>query len=424
MGVDFSLSAEQVEARAQAREFSRATLGPVKETIAGHDSADRRFYALRPYYREMVRAGFLKGLIPPEAGGTYTGLLDQVIGGEEVAAVDINVPCTLFSGGLGLQPLVQFGTEEQHRRLLAPFLDETRDPLAALAFTEVGGGANFDDPDPDAGIRTTARLEGDEWVINGSKQFTTNGTGWDGRGADLFTVVCRTDPAAPPSESLAVIVVDGRPEGIRIDGFLDTIGHKAALSPRVHFEDVRVPAANLLGEPGDGLQILARTFSWSAPMVGSAAVGLMRAAFDCALAFAKDDRRLGSGPVIEHQNAGYMLADIKTRLEAARYLTWKAAHYYDTTGGEGQEIGVMAKIFCSETAVQVIYDAMRLVGVTSYTTDHPLSGLIQDALALPLYDGGNMGMRRRSLHELIATDGYDAHAAAEGRIPLPQPTVA
>jgi nitroalkane oxidase len=335
-----------------------------------------------------------------------------------VAAVDINVPCTLFSGGLGLQPLIQFGNEEQHRRLLAPFLDETQDPLAALAFTEVGGAANFDDPHPDAGVQTFARLEGDEWVINGSKQFTTNGTGWDGKGADLFTVVCRTDPAAPPSESLALVVVDGRPDGIRIDGFLDTMGHKAALSPRVHFEDVRVPASNLLGEPGDGLKILDRTFTWSAPMVGAGSVGLMRAAFDATLAFAKGETRLGAGPIIQHQNVGYMLADIKTRLEAARYLTWKAAHYYDTTGGEGQEIGVMAKVFCSETAVQVIYDAMRCVGVMSYTTDNPLSGLMQDALALPLYDGGNMGIRRRWLHDLIANDAYEPHAAAEGRLSL------
>jgi alkylation response protein AidB-like acyl-CoA dehydrogenase len=415
MSVDFSLSPEQESARDDARAFAQSVLTPVRSTIAGIDEADRRFYALRPFYQEMVQAGFLKGLIPPSAGGTYTGLLDQVIGGEEVAAVDINVPCTIFSAGLGLQPLLQFGTEEQHRRLLGPFLDMTQDPLAAFAFTEVGGGANFDDPAPTAGIQTTARLEGDEWVINGSKQFTTNGTGWDGKGADLFTVVCRTDPAAPPRESLAVIAVAGRPEGVRIDGWLDTMGHRAALSPRVHFENVRVPAGDIIGAPGDGLKILARTFAWSAPMVGSGSVGLMRAAFDCALAFAKGEHRLGSRPVIQHQNVGYMLADIKARLEAARYLTWKAAHYYDTTGGVGQELPVIAKVFCSETAVQVVYDAMRLVGIQSYVNDHPLAGLVQDALALPLYDGGNMGVRRRSLHELIAADGYDPLAAVDGR---------
>lgn len=393
MAVDFSLSPEQTQVRAEARDFAGRVLTTVKRAIAGISAADQRFYALRPFYQEMVRAGFLRGLIPPAAGGTYTGLLDQVIGGEEMAAVDINLPCTIFSSGLGLQPLIQFGTEEQHRRLLGPFIDATRDPLAALAFTEVEGAANFDDPAPTAGIQTTARLDGDEWVINGSKQFTTNATGWDGRGAELFTVVCRTDPTAPPRESLAVIAVAGRPDGIRVDGWLDTIGHRAALSPRVHFENVRVPAENLIGAPGDGIKILDRTFSWSAPMVGSGSVGLMRAAFDAALAFAKGDRRLGSVPVIEHQNAGYMLADIKSRLEAARYLTWKAAHYYDSTGGMGQEAGVIAKVFCSETAVQVIYDAMRLVGIQSYVSDHPLAGLIQDALALPLYDGGNMGIR-------------------------------
>jgi len=417
MPIDFTLTPEQQELRLGAREFARTVVSRVAEVTKGLETPEERFYATRPLYREAVEAGFLKGLIPPEDGGTYSGLLDQAIGGEEVAAVDMSLPCTIFSAGLGLQPLIQFGSEEQKRRMLAPFLDTSRDALAAFAFSEVGGSGSFDSPDPDAGIQTTARLEGDEWVINGRKHFTTNATGWDGTGCELTTVVCRTDPSKPASESLAVIAVEGPHPGITFHGARDTVGHRASLSPIVHFDDVRVPAENILGKPGDGLEICARTFSWSAPMVGVGSIGTMRAAFEVALEFAKTDRRNGSVPVIEHQAVGFLLADMKMRLEAARYLTWKAAHTYDVSGGLSQELPVMAKVHCSELAVQVVYDAMRVVGVEAYSDEFPLAKILQDALALPLYDGGNLGIRRRQLHDFLRAEDYDHLAGVEGRLP-------
>jgi alkylation response protein AidB-like acyl-CoA dehydrogenase len=417
MTVDFTLSDEQKELRLGAREFARTVVSGVKGAIANLDTPEARFYATRPFYRQAVEAGFIKGLIPVEDGGTYSGLLDQVIGGEEVASVDLSLPCTIFSVGLGLQPLLQFGTKEQRARLLAPFLDESRDAMAAFAFSEVGGSGSFDSADPSAGIQTTARREGDEWVINGRKQFTTNATGWDGKGAEVITVVCRTDLTRPPQESLAVVAVECPHPGVTFHGAMETPGHRGALSPIVHFDNVRVPVENMLGEPGDGLKILARTFSWTAPMVGVGSVGVMRAAFDCALEFARTDNRNGSGPVIDHQAVGFLLADMKMRLEACRYLTWKAAHTYDVSGGLSQELPVMSKVYCSETAVQVVYDAMRVVGIEAYSEKYPLAAILQDALALPLYDGGNLGIRRRQLHDFLRSEEYDALASAEGRIP-------
>lgn len=418
MTVDFTLSAEQLDMRKGAREFARTVVSKVRPAVDGLATPEERFYATRPFYREAVEAGFIKGLIPPEDGGTYSGLLDQVISGEEVAAVDMSLPCTIFSVGLGLQPVIQFGTREQKARMLAPFLDQSKDAMAAFAFSEVGGSGSFDSDDPAAGIQTTAVLDGDQWVINGRKQFTTNATGWDGNGADLFTVVCRTDMSTPASESLAVIAVEGPQPGITFHGSQDTVGHRAALSPIVHFDNVRVPAANILGAPGDGLEILARTFSWTAPMVGCGSIGVMRAAFDCALEFARTDRRNGSGPVINHQAVGFLLVDMKMRLEAARNLTWRAAHTYDVSGGLSQELPVMAKVYCSELAVQVVYDAMRVVGVESYSDAYPLAAILQDALALPLYDGGNLGIRRRQLHDFLRAESYDSLASAEGRLPV------
>jgi alkylation response protein AidB-like acyl-CoA dehydrogenase len=111
-----------------------------------------------------------------------------------------------------------------------------------------------------------------------------------------------------------------------------------------------------------------------------------------------------------------MLADLKMRIEAARYLTWKACHYLDSTHREGDELAIMAKVYCSELCVQVVYDAMRLVGVDSYTDKYPLAALMQDALCFPLYDGGNMGVRRRQLHRLLRRPGFEPMAAAEDRV--------
>lgn len=415
MPVDFTLTEAQQQARLGTRQFAETHLSKVRAATNGLPTPEARFLAIKPFFEEMVRAGFMKGMIPVRDGGTYTSLLEVAIGGEEATIGDVNVACSLFSCGLALQPIIQFGSQEQRRKYLAPFLVDHGAPLAAFGFSEVGGSANFDDPDPSAGVKTLARREGDEWVISGQKHFTTNGFGWSGEGADLYTVVCRTDPSTPPEKSLAVIAVPRPKQGVSFGESLDTMGHRACLSPRITFDNVRVPIGNMIGKPGDGVAIATKTFSWTAAMVGVGAVAIMRQAFDAAWRFARSDRRNGAKPIIEHQNVGFMLADIKMRLEAARYLVWKAAHYFDETEGAGGEIPIMAKVYCSELAVQVVYDAMRIVGVESYADELPFTRLLQDAMALPLYDGGNMGVRRRQLHNLLRDPAYDPLGAAENR---------
>jgi len=154
-----------------------------------------------------------------------------------------------------------------------------------------------------------------------------------------------------------------------------------------------VAAENLIGQPGEhGKRIVSGAFSWTAALIGSACVGTMRAAFEYALDFTLTEKRLGTVPVIEHQNVGFMLADIKMRIEACRYLTWKACHDFDRTGGLAEELPIMTKVYCSETAVSTVYDCMRVVGIASYTRDlAPLERMMRDAMVFPLYDGGNMG---------------------------------
>lgn len=418
MAIDFTLSPEQIQLQSNAQAFAEGVLAPVARQLDAITDPGEAFYSTREIFREMAKAGFTKSYIPVENGGLGFSMVDLAIAAEELTRVDVNVPTTMLACGLGLQPVIQFGTVEQRKRFLQPFVDDAEgDLLAAFAFTEVSGGANFDSEDPDAGVQTFARREGDEWVITGQKHYTVNGTGWDGKGAHLNSVICRTDRGKGASESLAVIMIPGNAPGVKVINVYEKLGHRGVVAPQVHFEEVRVPADNLIGVPGQGGEIIAGSFAWTAALIGSACVGVMRAAFEYALEFAKTERRLGSGPVIQYQNVGYMLADLKMRIEAARYMTWKACHYFEQTGGRGQELAVMTKVYCSELAVQVVYDAMRVVGVESYTKKTPLERLMRDALVFPIYDGGNMGVRRRQLHSMFMQPGYDSMLVAQGLTP-------
>ncbi|HEY3239420.1 MAG TPA: acyl-CoA dehydrogenase family protein, partial [Acidimicrobiia bacterium] len=343
MAIDFTLSEEQQALQGNARAFAEGVLSGVAERLDGISDPAEAFYAQREIYVEFAKAGFTKSFIPAENGGLGFGMLAFAIAAEELARVDVNVPTTLLASGLGLQPIIQFGTAEQRSRFLQPFVDDVDGSLlASFAFTDVGGGANYDAEDPSAGIQTIARPDGDRLIVSGEKHYTTNGTGWDGSGAHLYTVVCRTDATKGARESLAVVVVPGNTPGIEVVEVYDKLGQRGVVTPRVHFRDVEIRADNLIGRPGQGKEIISGAFSWTAGIIGAACVGVMRAAFDYAYDFCMRERRLGSVPIIEHQNVGFMLADARMRIEAARYLAWKACHYFDTTDGRGEELAIMA----------------------------------------------------------------------------------
>jgi butyryl-CoA dehydrogenase len=167
------------------------------------------------------------------------------------------------------------------------------------------------------------------------------------------------------------------------------------------------PRHNLIGQEGSGLMLTAASFTGTAALVGILGAALMRAAFEFALQFTRTERRGGIHPIIEHQAVGYALADAKMAIESVRYLSWRACHAVDTQSPAADELAIQAKIYGSETAVRVITDLMRVVGTDSYDHEIPLGGLLQDALALPIFDGGNMGIRRRQLHTMLKRPDYD-----------------
>src|SRR6185312_12377485 len=203
------------------------------------------------------------------------------------------------------------------------------------------------------------------------------------------------------------IAVQGPASGVKFERAIDSIGHRAHLVPVFGLQNVVAPRHNLLGKEGDGLALAMGAFTGTAALVGIFGVALMRAAFDFALKFAKTEKRGGVHPIIEHQAVGYALADAKTAMEAARYLSWRACHAVDTQSPAADELAIEAKIYGSETAVRVITDLMRVVGIDSYDHEAPLGRLLQDALA-PIFDGGNMGVRRRQLHTLLKRPDYNA----------------
>ncbi|MEV5544153.1 acyl-CoA dehydrogenase family protein [Saccharopolyspora shandongensis] len=414
MAIDFTLTADQRELQLATRELAQKVLGPVAEQVRHLPSAEEQFAATRPAYEQLVQAGLLQQLIPAPAGGKGNGMVEMALVAEELHAVDPSVSLTTFATLLGLLPMLLGGSPEQLQAFLPPYLEPSGAPLAGFCFSEPGGSANFDAAAPAEGIRTTARLDGEEWVINGAKRWVSNGSGWDGAGADLLTVVCRTapDPDTPPDQALSVILVPGPAAGFSYDGAIDTLGHRGHLTPAFRFDNVRVPRGNVIGQVGGGKALVEESFTGTAALVGVFGVGMMRAAFDYALRFARTEYRAGTVPVIDHQAVGYALADAKTRIEAARYLSWKACHALDAQSPHALELAVQAKIFSSETAVSVITELMKVVGIESYDRDKPMARLIQDALVLPIFDGGNLGVRRRQLHAMLRDPNYDPLAAA------------
>lgn len=211
-----------------------------------------------------------------------------------------------------------------------------------------------------------------------------------------------------------MIAVERPERGLVFERAIEAVGHRAHLVTEFAFDDVRVPRGHLLGEQGGGLALAEASFTGTAALVGIFGVALMRAAFDFALHFARTERRGGVHPIIEHQAVGYALGDAKIAIEAARYLSWRACHALDQQSPAAPELAIQAKVFGSETAVRVITDLMRVVGIDSYDHMLPLASLLQDALALPIFDGGNMGIRRRQLHTMMKQPGYDPLAASSG----------
>lgn len=374
MPIDFHLSPSEAAVHKAAAGFAQNVLKPARAEYMKHNEHHKRFQATRPAYSAAVAGGLLKGMISPALGGTGGSLIESAILVEECYAVETSPALTLFSSGLGLTPL-NLAQSRDHLEFLEPFLSGQGEPLASLVFSEPGGVANYVEKGA-PGLNTTAKREGDEWVINGEKIWATNSAGWDFKGADLACVVCRdatSVPAADPKDDIMIILVtraDLERNGggsFQVIRQVPTAGHTAVSGPHIKYTNVRVPSKNVLcGPGGQGAAIVSGSFDGSAVLVGAMAVGLMRAAFDAALAFAKNDDRRGRVPLLERQAVADLLSGVKMQTEACRALTWKAAHAMQNGPGDynaRRELALAAKVYCSDAAVKAITDVINAVGM-------------------------------------------------------------
>ena len=400
--VDFALTPDQLQLQQVAREFAQKEIRPLAEEYDRKTNPDETF----PWeiYEKGNELGFNKALIPEALGGSGLGDLDFAIIMEELAWGDVGVALTYLAHWLTLRPLINGGSDEQRSRFLAPIVaDADRRQLAAICATEHGtagdlsprdhfqqagdGRTGIDPTDfatnytvPAAERRemtTTARPDGDHFVINGTKRFITNGPA-----ASVYLVMVSMDPSKPDSETMGAFMVAADAPGISIGTIEDKMGHRLSKMSEVIFDDVRVPLSDALSPLA-----LAHGLASSTTNVGALCVGLARAAYEEALAYSKT-RYKGGNKIIFHQAVGSRLTEMAIGIKTGRLLTYQAAWENDQGRGLGA-IQPMAKVYCSEMALKVTLAAQQILGGYGYLRDMPTEKWVRDACVGPIYDFTN-----------------------------------
>jgi len=378
--VDFTLSEEQLMLQELAREFAAENVRPMAE----------HWDATSEFPMEAIEAAHDLGLmnlhVPEEYGGMGMGTMDEVVVQEEFAWGDPGFATAAYSNGLTAAPIITGGTEEQKAKYLGRLTEAPR--IAAYAVTEPGAGSDV------ASIQTTAVKDGDDYILNGSKMWIT-GAGK----ADWFFVLAYTDKAAG-YKGMSAFIVDANSDGLSLGKKETNMGQRASDTRSINFEDVRVPAANLVGGvEGKGWFNAMTAFDLSRPNIAAHATGISRAAFEHALQYA-DERETFGKKLHQHQAIQFMLADMKTKIEASRALTWKTAWESDN-GIRNTESAAHAKRFAADTAMEITTDAVQIFGGYGYSEEYPVARLMRAAKVMQIYEGSSQVQRMIIGREMI-----------------------
>jgi acyl-CoA dehydrogenase len=377
--IDFNLSEEQLALQEMAREFALKEMRPV---AAKYDQSHEFAYDVMG---KAFEAGFLTANIPEAYGGGGLSGLDLAVISEELAAGCAGLFTSMMACSLATTPLILFGTEAQKREFLVPLTKKMS--LAAFCLTEREAGS-------DAGaVKTHAVKDGDHYIINGSKCFITNGGV-----ADIYTVIANTSPNKGARGLTAFIVPRATP-GIVIGKAEDKMGQRASNTSELFFEDVRVPASNILGRERYGFITAMRTFDQTRASVGAAAVGLARAAMEYSISYAKTRRQFGK-PIALYQATQFKIAQMAIEIQAARHLVYHSAWLADQGKPNGAE-SAMAKAFASDIAFAAANEAIQIHGGYGYMRDYPVEKLLRDAKLFQIYEGTNEIQRLVIAHEVI-----------------------
>jgi len=366
--VEFQLTDEQLLMQKTAHEFAEKEMRPIaldydkKGTVPWH------------VVQKAHDLGLDTAFIPSDyGGGGVSSTLTHVIVMEELNWGCAGIATGLIGAGLAYLPIIHMGTEDQKERFLRRFCGKEA-KLGALCLTEPDAGSDV------ANISTTARKEGDEWVLNGTKRFITNGGM-----AELHIVFATTDRSKGYFGIRGFVVEKGTP-GLRQGKVEDKMGVRASHTAEVILEDCRVPSANLLGgEERSAFYGAMKTLEASRPLVAAGAIGVARAAYEYALDYSRKRKAFG-GPIAKKQAIAFMLADMRTKIEAARLLTWRAAWMLDEGMPMNKEASI-AKLFAADMAMEVTTDAVQIMGGTGYMKDEPVEKWMRDAKVFQIWEG-------------------------------------
>lgn len=363
--IGFSLTDEQKEYQALAREFTQKEIAP---KAAYYDETTE-------YPRDIINKAFAVGLmnshIPEEYGGLGLGVLEGCLIGEEISAGCTAIGTAMEANMLAAAPVIVAGNDDQKKRFLTPL---TESPLlAAYCVTEPAAGSDVQ------GIKTMAKQVGDDYIINGSKMWITNASV-----ADWYFVLAYTNPEKKV-KGMSGFLVPANTPGIEVGKKEQNMGQRCSDTRGISFTDVKVSKANMLGGEGDGFKIAMAAFDHSRPVVAAAAVGLARSAMEHAIRYATERTTFGV-PIASHQAISFMIADMAMSIEAARLLVWKSAWQCDN-GERNTQLAAYAKAFAADTAMKVATDAVQVFGGYGYSKEYPVEKLMRDAKIFQIYEG-------------------------------------
>lgn len=370
--MNYFLTEDQLEMQELARRIAVEKMKPLSE----HYDAEGIF----PWdiVEIMKQSDLFAILIPEEYGGISGKVVDLAIVTEELCAVDAGIALAFGATGLGMYPILIAGNEEQKKKYLGQIANGEQ--LAAFALTEANAGS-------DAGaIETTARKEGDHYVLNGTKQWITNGGE-----AGIYTVFAMTDKTKGARGCSCFVVEKGTP-GFSFGKKENKMGIRASATRELIFEDCIIPAENLIGREGTGFITAMKVFDKSRPMVGSQAVGIARGAFEASAKYSQERIQFGK-PISSFQIIQFMLADMATQIEAARALVMQTAKMVDSGAKNYSKESAMCKYFASDVAMKVTTDAVQILGGYGYMKEYPVEKMMRDAKILQIYEGTNQIQR-------------------------------
>ncbi len=379
--MNYFLTEEQQMIVETAREIAQKKIVPVREKY------DHEGIFPWDVVNALAEVDLCGLYIPQEYDGFGGGVFELCLAVEELSKACGGISLAMAATALGTFPILLFANEEQKKKYLPPIA--TGKKLAAFGLTEANAGS-----DAIGMMKTTARLEGDHYVLNGTKQWITNG-----ENAEIYTVLAITNPARGARGVSAFIVEKGTP-GFSFGKHEDKMGIRASSTTELVFQDCKIPKENLLGKEGMGAIITINTLNYSRPGVGSQALGIAAGALDDALAYSKQRVQFGV-PVSSFQAVQHMLADMATEVEAARALLYATAKTIDAGEKRFAKESAMTKLFCSDVAMRTTVNALQVMGGYGYMREYPMEKRMRDAKITQIYEGTNQIQRNEIALQLI-----------------------